>query len=137
MGAGEAIGLSYCREDEGILAAKGAKGQNRSDTTPALLYAKLTTRLFLKVNLHPPSERRGSVSIPPHTQSRQINILFGRGRGRGNLYDDGRRRDVSSTRAPQTRRNNSGFGCAEMAMSRLRESRGCIRLLFVCEKLHA
>lgn len=68
MGKGDDWAVVVPREVEGILAAvKGAKGQKHIDTTPALLYAKLTTRLFLKVNLHSPagpSKRRGSVPIP-------------------------------------------------------------------------
>lgn len=53
---------------EGISAIEGRRRSAESggcDTTPAL-YAELTTRLFLKVNLHPSRERRDiGVPMPP------------------------------------------------------------------------
>jgi len=101
----------HYREGEGIPAtARDAKGQEYSDTTLALLYAKLTTRLFLKVNLHPPGVclREEAACRYLLAQSRQINIPFYSG---GNLFDDEETtRRIIDERAPQTRRNNSWFG---------------------------
>lgn len=108
-----------------VKAAKGAKGQKHSDTTPALLYAKLTTRLFLKVNLHLPGARLREEAACRYllAQSRQINIPF----YSWEISSTARR--VLASRAPQTRRNNSGLVDVrtEMATSRLRISE-CIRL---------
>lgn len=57
---------------------RGVKGWEHSDTIPALLYAKLTTRLFLKVNLHPSGARLREEAACRYllAQSRQINIPF-------------------------------------------------------------
>lgn len=115
---------------------RGAKEQEHSDTTPALLYAELTTRLFLKVNLHPPGARLREEAACRYllVQSHQINIPFYSGEISSTMRDDAtyRRREL---------RKQDGITvvlvdvCAKMATSRLRIS-GCIRL-FVCGKLHA
>lgn len=54
---GGCVCTSRCikRGGGGYLGDRGAIQQEQSDITPALLYAELTTRLFLKVNLHLPS----------------------------------------------------------------------------------